>query len=218
MDQNAVALLNRTIVHMLRDVGFDSVSDSALEIFSLALELYLHDLFSRTRQFSEQSARTKPTLNDLWLAMRGMGISVDEMCYYLENLKASGARGVSGSSSLIKYPYKRPIPGKLPPSFRDDPFHYNPNPPPHPPSIPPHLPSFPNPHTFISSKIVTEADEPTYALRAKQAEQSRLVEDNLTTFLEKATMLLYKHDGTSDLTLMPVNYETAWRRKRKGTI
>ncbi|KNC97323.1 uncharacterized protein SPPG_07252 [Spizellomyces punctatus DAOM BR117] len=202
----------KVIARILKDTGFTGTMAESLDMFTEVYALYMEELFTRIHMYCEHSTRTKPNLNDVRLGLADMGLDVGDLAAYVDTLKQKG-RIESVSDYADKTVKPDPVSSLF---FQEDRFKYVSEPPPRPSSIPSHLPPFPSPHTFVANKISNENDEPSSILRAKQAEQSRQVEDNLTQFLEKASHLLYARNANEDYDALPVNYETSWRRKRKA--
>ncbi|KAJ3008738.1 hypothetical protein HKX48_008372 [Thoreauomyces humboldtii] len=115
-----------------------------------------------------------------------MKISVEDVACYLDF-----ARDDPRLVPIPEPPRPTPEPNVM---FQPDAFQYaegNQHPA-RPAHVPKHLPPFPNPHSFIHNTLSPETAIPASQLRAKQADQSRQVEDNLTEFLTKTNQIIHR--------------------------
>ncbi|KAI8827264.1 uncharacterized protein EV422DRAFT_513233, partial [Fimicolochytrium jonesii] len=244
MGNMETAVCMKAVAQVLRVSGFGGAEKEAFDLLVETYTLYMHDLFSRTKAYTEFGLRTQPTLNDVLLGMADMGISLPGLDEYLAYCESRGGQ----SDIRIPTPTRSEPAELIPISYESDNFTY----------IetaasattaacPQHLPPFPNPHTYIHNELTVESKDPSQ-LRARAAAESRQVEMNLTRFLSDAagrrknahnlhfpqqqqcvtnakapksvTIALPAEqqqklrDQAPDQTL-PVNYESGWRRKRR---
>ncbi|KAJ3151197.1 transcription initiation factor TFIID subunit 8 [Geranomyces michiganensis] len=230
MGEHERAICQRAVAKILLRSGFTSASPQAIDALERAYSLsngsvlptVLQDLSARIHSYSELSTRTKANIEDVFLGLLDVGVNIDELAAYFDF--------VHHDPLLDPIPQEPPPRPQTHPMFEHDPFVYTDGEltKSQPAYSARNLPPFPNPHTFISSKLVGEPEVPQSQLRAKQADQSRQVEDNLTDFLTKQSRILHPSAATTESQahrppdesfedLLPVNYEHAWRRRRRAS-
>ncbi|KAK2568509.1 Transcription initiation factor TFIID subunit 8 [Acropora cervicornis] len=135
-------LLEISICALLREQGFASASKLALETLTEMLQSYLSELGQSCKLCCELSARVKPTLSDVKVALIDMGADLDSLPIY----------GKRTSRVSVNNPLKSritPLPKSLAAGTKQT----------RPVYIPAHLPPLPDPHSYIKTPVSSKTAE-----------------------------------------------------------
>lgn len=165
-------LLEISICALLREQGFASASKLALETLTEMLQSYLSELGQSCKLCCELSARVKPTLSDVKVALIDMGADLDSLPIY----------GKRTSRVSVNNPLKSritPLPKSLAAGTKQTrPVH-----------IPAHLPPLPDPHSYIKTPAFRQSSKEYEVVREKYASQRKDIEEGLSKFLAKTAEL-----------------------------
>ncbi|XP_078368827.1 transcription initiation factor TFIID subunit 8-like [Oculina patagonica] len=165
-------LLEISICALLREQGFSSASKIALETLTEMLQSYLSELGHSCKLSCELSARVKPTLSDVKVALIDMGADLDSLPSY----------GKRANRIHVNNPLKSrivPTPKSLAAGTRQT----------RPAHIPAHLPPLPDPHSYIKTPAHRQSSKEYQAVREKYAAQRKEIEEGLSKFLAKTAEL-----------------------------
>ncbi|KAI6646432.1 Transcription initiation factor TFIID subunit 8 [Oopsacas minuta] len=146
--------------------GFSKIRPTALSLLTNHLQSYIIEIGEASKNLSEHARRTNPTLQDVILALKKLGIDFTTLVSIPNS---------SSHTPVCKQVLPNPIPRPLSVGVKQS----------QPPSIPSHLPSFPDPHTYLSTPAQSK-DPPSYKeQRAKMAEQRRLGAESLIRYFAR---------------------------------
>lgn len=75
------------VAKISKQIGWNSVHMSTLEVLTDILQKYIKDLAIKTHKYSELFGRTDPNLNDLGLAFKDMKINIKDIEEYIDFVK-----------------------------------------------------------------------------------------------------------------------------------
>ncbi|OZJ02541.1 Protein pyrABCN [Bifiguratus adelaidae] len=239
----------KLMVDTLKRVGFNSMKASVLEEFSSALDDYVHRLLYNTMNNAQLANRSKPNLFDVARGMDQSGARTATFRRYLTRLNIPRAprRQPLVAYTAPEIPRTTEEVNGLPSDEETEVFEPVPTPnsitpnviptvtppkqvaPTLPSYVPPHLPKFPPKHSFKQTPIYLHRSTDPRTIRHLNAQQSRLVEENLKRFMAEEQQTLEEGSATTTTTStgtsMPfkfnprnavmINYETAKQRRRR---
>lgn len=162
--------LRHMVASICQEVGFSASEPISLEILTNVAELFIEHLAKLMKRAAEHGNRTRPDIFDLEFALKSVSIPWQRLellatkHLHLKQLKIKKA-----SSSL---PPDSPFQKINNPIADEDPI-----------LAPPELPPFPPKHTYKTTMVSIERKESAQTLREKNAQQTRLIEENLKTLL-----------------------------------
>ncbi|XP_068706244.1 transcription initiation factor TFIID subunit 8-like [Montipora foliosa] len=165
-------LLEISICALLREQGFASASKIALETLTEMVQSYLSELGQSCKLNCELSARIKPTLSDVKVALIDMGADLDSLPTY----------GKRSNRLHVNTPLKSrfaPLPKSLAAGTKQT----------RPTHIPVHLPPLPDPHSYIKTPAFRQSSKEYEVVREKYAAQRKDIEEGLSKFLAKTAEL-----------------------------
>ncbi|KAK9728986.1 hypothetical protein K7432_000624 [Basidiobolus ranarum] len=209
----------KIIALICKEIGFDSISASALDALLDAAPLYIQELLATSHAYAELSSRTRPNVNDLAFTFADMGIDLSELETFMHSFKHITFPALIEYNEAHKNATDSAFFDEKHDSLTDDEESE-----PFPEYIPKHMPPFPSTHTFKQTPVLPQRPEDPNKLRELNTEQTRLVEGNLKRLLMSSnnTDNINQNGilGSFSTELFPiVNYELAKLRqlRKKGT-
>ncbi|RZF33682.1 hypothetical protein LSTR_LSTR007060 [Laodelphax striatellus] len=101
MDYGA-SILRIVVAQMCETVGWNSIHSTPLELLTDVLKRYITELAENTHRYAEQFGHTQPTLHDLGLAFKDMGITTVDLSEYVEYVAT-----IPSQREVPKYPVER---------------------------------------------------------------------------------------------------------------
>jgi len=175
--------LRMAIASTCVDVGFASMTESALETITEMTVSYIHELAKSSRGLAEVAGRTQPMITDISLALVEMGCDVTSLPGFLRQRRLK--LNTISSPGLIHEPNK---PRTLQVGDkRNLPVH-----------VPEYFPPFPDSHCYIRTPTFKPPVNEYQMVREKNASQKRDVERALTKFIAKtsSTISLFTVPGS----------------------
>ncbi|XP_075219426.1 TBP-associated factor 3 [Lycorma delicatula] len=96
------SILRVVVAQLCQTIGWHAVNTTPFELLTDVLQKYIVELAENAHRYAEQFGHTDPTLHDLGLAFRDMGISISELEEYVENVPS-----VPFPKEIPKYPTER---------------------------------------------------------------------------------------------------------------
>ncbi|KAJ1656974.1 hypothetical protein IWQ61_003541 [Dispira simplex] len=92
-------LLQKVVVLVCRQVGFEAIQPLALHALVEILELYLQDLFVHVHSFAEIASRTRPNLNDVALLLTHSRVTVKDLVHVAQSTSSKERRRLGALSN-----------------------------------------------------------------------------------------------------------------------
>ncbi|KXN68528.1 hypothetical protein CONCODRAFT_79706 [Conidiobolus coronatus NRRL 28638] len=164
-------ILSKSVAKICQHKNFNSCEVSALDSLTNVAEFYLEHLITLTKNFSQLGNRSRINFQDLEAAFKTLGIKWEEVEISATELLA-----------VNKLPVPKSEKPALPRPFQIRNLCLDP-PKKIPAYIPPQLPSFPDEYTFKETPTFPQRLKDPSKIREVNAEQTRLVEENLKRLL-----------------------------------
>ncbi|KAG4066162.1 hypothetical protein HA402_010364 [Bradysia odoriphaga] len=87
-DYNAYTqqILKVTVAQLCQTIGWNSISNTPLELMSDILNKYIKEIATQTHRYSELYGRTEPNLDDVALAFKDMNVNIADLEEYVNNV------------------------------------------------------------------------------------------------------------------------------------
>ncbi|KAJ1644220.1 hypothetical protein IWQ61_010442 [Dispira simplex] len=93
-------LLQKVVVLVCRQIGFEAIQPLALHALMEILELYLQDLFVHAHSFAEIASRTRPNLNDVALLLAHSRVTVNDLVHIAQFTSSKERRRLGVLSNI----------------------------------------------------------------------------------------------------------------------
>ncbi|XP_028408544.1 transcription initiation factor TFIID subunit 8-like [Dendronephthya gigantea] len=164
--------LKAAVGALCSEKGYDSITRQAIETLTEMIQSYIGEIGRSSLAICELSGRSKPTLNDVRLALVEMGLDVDGLN---TNLQPT-AKAFLIPRPTVSRPFQQPKP--LQSGTKEGRPAYVPN----------YLPSFPDPHSYVKTLTYRREADEYEKCREKYAAMRRDVETGLAKFLSKTSI------------------------------
>jgi len=164
------------------DLGFVSISESAMETLIEMTVSYVHEVGRSSRALAELAGRTQPIVNDVSLALVDIGCDLSALPGFVRQRRLKTASIPSPTATQEPNKPKTLKVG----SKRQMPVH-----------IPEYLPPLPDSHAYVRTPTHKPPANEYQLVREKNASQKRDVERALTKFIAKtsSTISLFSMPG-----------------------
>lgn len=92
--QQYTQMIQKIVVSIIRQVGFESINRSTLEFFTFVFQQYFHDLISSTAEFTNHAQRTHSNLVDLRLSLMKFRLTPLDLVTYLLELREANMKKI----------------------------------------------------------------------------------------------------------------------------
>ncbi|KAJ3189312.1 hypothetical protein HDU85_002940 [Gaertneriomyces sp. JEL0708] len=194
--------IDSSIAQILKREGFDGTTQSALDLFSLATEIYLGHLATSLATHATHSGRTIPSLLDLSKTLQRVGVTASDLATYLLDCPQPLPLPITPSFPRGTKPQEEPKLQYPAPKAKERKY------------IPSHLPPLPPPHTHMRTPLPPQPPQKTQT----RALHQRHVEDGLTKLLSATAVhskaASFGDEGESTQVVPIVNYERNSKRRK----